>query len=67
LRHKEEAGDDGQGGQDGRLTSSHELTVGKGRALLSFHSAQIAYEGDGTMFIQIAVAFNDKPSETAAF
>ena len=55
LRHEQEARNNGKGGQDGCLTSSHELTVGKGSASLSFHLARIAYEGDGTMFIQIVV------------
>ena len=55
LRHEQKARNNGKGGQDGCLTSSHELTVGKGSASLSFHLARIAYEGDGTMFIQIVV------------
>jgi hypothetical protein len=56
LRHKEEAGNHGKGGQNGRLTSSHGITVCKASASLVFHTRKIAYEGDGTLFIQIPVA-----------
>ena len=42
--------------RNGRLTSSHGITVCKASASLVFQTRKIAYEGDGTLFIQIPVA-----------
>ena len=67
LRHEQKACNHSKRGQDGCLTSSHELTLGKASASLSFHLAKIAYEGDGTMFIQIVVPIGGFLRKTITF